>query len=262
LKQAAFFVAFLIFLSALVVGLERGFSPFFQNCIKQHQNSASLAAAYVQCTGIFINTNGNGITALATVVIAAFTATLWVTSSRQAELTKEALIANRRAFITPVNFLQIWELDSASGLYNWRLRPQWRNTGETPTKDMVLHVQCEIRNAQLPQGYNFTYQEADIAHGIIGPKVDMHGGLAPRGAAITPQDILDAQNVRKFIYLWGWVKYFDVFPDTPRHTTHFCWLIYAIGDPGTFVPNTPGQPPTPGTLSFTYLQHTEGNYSD
>jgi hypothetical protein len=58
-----------------------------------------------------------------------------------------------------------------------------------------------------------------------------------------------------------WLKYFDVFPNTPEHLTHFCWLILVTGDPQTFVPNTPGQPPTTGTLTFQYLQHTEGNYA-
>jgi hypothetical protein len=101
----------------------------------------------------------------------------------------------------------------------------------------------------------------NFGKGIIGPKETLTGGIAPQGAAITPQDIVDAKTFRKFIYLIGWVKYFDVFPNTPEHITHFCWLISVTGDPQTFVPNTSGQPPTPGTLNFQYLQHTEGNYA-
>ncbi len=97
---------------------------------------------------------------------------------------------------------------------------------------------------------------------MIAPNADTHGGAAPQGIPITPQDMLDSQAFTKFIYLWGWIKYRDVFPNTPEHTTRFCWLILVTGNPSTFVPNTPGQPPTPGTLYFNFLQHTEGNYTE
>jgi hypothetical protein len=113
----------------------------------------------------------------------------------------------------------------------------------------------------LPKGYAFNVKSDNFGTGIIGPKETLTGGIAPQGAAVTPQDLADAQAFNKFIYLIGWVKYIDVFPNTPEHITHFCWLIFITGDPHTFVPNTAGQPPTPGTLSFTYLQHTEGNYA-
>jgi len=259
----------------LLIGLERAFSPLFQNCIEEHQhreggNSAEkqpsgfsvTASAYVQCTGRFVNAIGNSITALATIIIAAFTGTLWIATSRQAQLTEETLIADKRAFIFADNYMQFWELDATTNLHNWRFRPHWRNTGSTPTRRLTMHVECEVRNTMLPEGYAFTYDRTQIGKGIIPPKGEMLGGIAPQAAAITPQDILDSQAGRKFIYLWGWAKYVDVFPGTPEHITHFCWLITVTGVPTTFVPNTPGQPPTFGTLAFNYIQHTEGNYTD
>jgi hypothetical protein len=71
---------------------------------------------------------------------------------------------------------------------------------------------------------------------------------------------LDAQAGRKFIYLWGWVRYFDVFPRTPEHITRFCWLIVPVGDPLAFVPGA--APNQPGSLSFGSLHHSEGNCAD
>jgi hypothetical protein len=62
--------------------------------------------------------NSNNISALATVVIAAFTITLWVATSRQAGLTREALIANKRAFVYAVNIFQSFDYDKATKLYN------------------------------------------------------------------------------------------------------------------------------------------------
>lgn len=220
-----------------------------------------MIGVYLYCSGAFVNSNSGGITAIATLVIAAFTATLWYATNRQAELTKEAFIADKRAFIFATTFNQIWEQDKATGLYNWRFKPVLRNSGETPTKGLEMYVTCEVRNTQLPSGYAFTSQVQNIAKGMMPPKFDLQGGLAPQlpGPAITSQDIIDAESGNKFIYLWGWIRYRDVFPKTPQHTTRYCWAILPLGDPMQFVPNTPGQPPTPGTLVFYSAHLPEGN---
>jgi hypothetical protein len=212
----------------------------------------------------FINSNNGGITALATVVIAAFTITLWLATSRQAELTREALIANKRAFVYPISISQFFEPANTTGQFNWRFRPVLRNSGDTPTKNMTMFVTCEVRNSAIPIGYPFTDDAQRVARVTIAPRFDLQGGVVPQApaAAITPQDIIDAQAGRKFIYVWGWIKYSDVFPKTPPHITRYCWLVLPVGDPLTFVPHTPGQPPTPGTLSFNTLHHTEGNCID
>ena len=112
----------------------------------------------------------------------------------------------------------------------------------------------------MPLGYGFI-EESSVGTGVIPPNTAVLGGEAPPGY-ITQQDIIEAQAFRKFIYLWGWVKYRDVFPNTPEHTAHFCWLILILGNPMTFIPNTVSQPPTPRTLDFRYLQHSEGNSAD
>jgi hypothetical protein len=265
-------VTTVVVLLVLFIGLARGFSSSFKACInheaeqiaKEPAQGGAIVGVYAHCTGAFIDDNNGGITALAALVIAAFTATLWLATSRQAELTKEAFIADRRAFIFATGFNSAWKEDKTTGLYNWRFRPVLRNSGETPTKRMQMYVACEVRNAVLPPGYVFTPQAYNIAKGMMPPKFELQGGLSPQfpGAAITPQDIVDSQAGRKFIYNWGWIKYTDVFPKTPQHTTRYCWLILPTGDPMKFVPNTPGQPPTPGTIAFHNIHHGEGNSID
>ncbi len=185
----------------------------------------------------------------------------WVAIKEQSRLIEESLILDKRAFVCADGLYYFWESDGA-GLYNFRLRPRYRNTGSTPTKNVRSHVECDIRNAVLPPGHVFVDQDANVGTGVIPANGESIGGAAPQHAAITPQDIVESQAFRRFIYLWGWMKYHDVFPNTPEHTTHFCWLIQIVGDSITFVPNAPGQPPTPGTLDFRFLQHSEGNDAD
>jgi hypothetical protein len=110
----------------------------------------------------------------------------------------------------------------------------------------------------------FDYQAHGEQPGFLPPNIDHHGTLAPAmaQAAISAQDIADAIAVRKYIYLWGWVRYRDVFPGTPKHISKFCWYLMFQGDPFAFVPNTQGPPGTPGTLTFTYVQHSEGNTAE
>src|ERR1700693_2214034 len=89
---------------------ERAFSPSFQACINQNPHNdrpqtaeehnsginVAIISAYALCTGKFVTDEHDGIIALGTLLIAAFTAVLWIATSRQARLTKEAFISEKR----------------------------------------------------------------------------------------------------------------------------------------------------------------------
>jgi len=79
----------------------------------------------------------------------------------------------------------------------------------------------------------FAPQSEIVGSGLIPPQAETFGGETPAGG-ITPQDILDAQAFKKFIYLWGWVKYFDVFPDTPEHYDTFLLAYHCRWRPAGF----------------------------
>ena len=69
-----------------------------------------------------------------------------------------------------------------------------------------------------------------------------------------PAEIDEIIAAKKFLYMWGRVKYFDVF-DAKEHITRFCWLITASGDPHSFRPDKP-------TLLWGYITRAEGNRAD
>jgi hypothetical protein len=268
LKKTLYPVTLLVILLFAFLLSEKTLSPVFQGCVNQQvQNSRADSAynnpaiAYVRCSGVFIDRHGNGITALATIVIAAFTLTLWVASTRQAELTQEALIFDKRAAIFPLTFDQHFYRNTETNFYEWRLRPLWRNIGSTPALHTIQYSACEIRNTVLPDGFDFAYNPNDVGQGYFPPQTELFGGYSPKQtqAPITPHDIVDSQNGRKFIYLWGWISFSSIFPNTPRYKSHFCWVITVVGDPFQFAPNTQGAPPTPGALRFFLAQHKEGN---
>ena len=123
-------------------------------------------------------------------------------------------------------------------------------------------MECDIRNIPLPEGFDFPHDATQIGTGLLAPKSESLGGLAPRmpGAAISPQDILDAQHGRKILYVWGWAKYFDVFPNTQEHTTRFCWLIIPGGNPAEYCPTARNG--EMGSLVFGYVHNITGNCAD
>src|SRR5260370_30698935 len=102
-KQIALLLATFVVLCALFVFVERTFSPSFQQCITSHDNEKTDSTpeknpsafgvtidSYVRCTGRFVKAYEAAIAALATVIIAAFTGTLWIATSRQAQLTSSS----------------------------------------------------------------------------------------------------------------------------------------------------------------------------
>ncbi len=55
----------------------------------------------------------------------------------------------------PVSLNPEWTFDSITGSYNWRFRPVWRNSGDTPTKSLRLYTDCELRVGPVPRDFDF-----------------------------------------------------------------------------------------------------------
>ncbi len=177
-------------------------------------------------------------------------------SKKSVEIAKMNLVESRRAFVFAKNIFSFYELDVLTGLYSWRFRPIWENSGETPTKNLRMHTTVVLRNSILPDDFNFDDPNADFGVVLIPPKTTLHGGLGPKFniPAISPQDILDIEAGVKFLYIWGWVKYSDVFDGYVMHTTRFCWQITPVGDPMNFKPDV-----IPASVTFSTLHHRYGN---
>jgi hypothetical protein len=239
-RQIALVIGAFIILVVVFVFLESTFSSTFQQCIAAHEAGTAndhpsvfgiTVDAYFRCTGSFVKSYEAAIGALGTIIIAAFTATLWIATSRQAELTREAFIADKRAFVFASGISPFYEPDPATSHFNWRIAPTWQNSGDTPTRALRIYTDCVFSNAPIPPTFDFNYVDPNSRPGMgnmLGPKMVSIGGQAPHlphQTALTPQDILDIQNGRKFFYLWGWARYFDTLPGTREHSAEsrrFC----------------------------------------
>jgi hypothetical protein len=187
---------------------------------------------------------------------------LWLSfkeSRKSTDVARDAMIAGERAFVFATAVLPFWEFDEANSQYNWRFRPQWQNSGDTPTRNMVMNTECLLTDDVLPPGFDFEGATVATGTALLPPNSQSGGGLAPRAPApaITPQDILEVQLGKKILWLFGWARYHDVFPGTPEHITKFCWRVVILGDPVAFDPKVNEQ-----SLKFPNILHTEGNCAD
>jgi hypothetical protein len=105
LRQAAYFSSLLIILLVGAIGIERAFSESFQRCISWNEYSDAKDTAkndppsfdvtlgsYIRCSGRFVDNHGAGITALASLIIAAFTGTLWIATGRLGKSAERQII--------------------------------------------------------------------------------------------------------------------------------------------------------------------------
>jgi hypothetical protein len=191
-------------------------------------------------------------------ILAISTVGLWRQTSRLAHDAEKNSVASQRAFVFAVN-LNPWWSQEPDGSYSWRFRPTWRNSGDSPTRKLTQHVVCELRNSRLPDSYDFTYHGSSVSSGLLGPKFEQQGALAPDqpDPPISTQDLIDVQAERKYLYLIGWAFYGDGLPNTPQRVTRFCWQIVPMGDAPSFNPAA-----NKDSLRFNYVHHHRGNCAD
>jgi hypothetical protein len=173
--------------------------------------------------------------AVATIGLGIFNGLLWGETRRGGQLAREAMITDKRAFVFASNLTPVYERGE-DGQFNWRFIVHWQNSGDTPTKNLRAYAQCDCPNNAMPANFDFSYEAIAPGRGFIGPKSTQFHTPVPwmMAAAISPQDIADAMSGKKFIYVWGSVRYSDVFERTDERLTRVAWQILPSGNPFTF----------------------------
>ncbi len=156
-------------------------------------------------------------------------------AKKSAQIAERALIAGQRAFVS-VAYRPSANLGDKDGkITNWTFTPIWSNAGDTPTRNMTNHITRMLFDKEIPPDWDFPNgwdaatpkdKRKNIILGI-GPK----GWIEGQSVSVTVAEMADVISGKKFMYLWGWAIYDDVFPNTARHVTRFAVRILAGGDP-------------------------------
>jgi hypothetical protein len=105
----------------------------------------------------------------------------------------------------------------------------WKNGGGTPTRNLRISITEGRRDAPLPSDFDFASDDQQIYGGhplpilVLGPHASVS---AIRHVEIPFGAVPGINSGRELVYLWGFVRYDDVF-GTP-HITRYCVQITSI----------------------------------
>jgi hypothetical protein len=149
-------------------------------------------------------------------------------AKRSADVAERALITTERAFV----FLEDFDYDHSIGLRGsgkefifLTIKPRWRNSGKTPTRNMTIKV-----NWTHWQGDNLTgiddYLDMRPTKMFLGPNATEWSE-----AISIPGNVATAalKGIEK-INIWGRVDYEDIFDETEPHFTECCYRLHFIDD--------------------------------
>lgn len=167
-------------------------------------------------------------------------------AKKSAEIAEQSLVATQRAFIRVSHFPWVWRPDSGRpGKFFYDITPNIENSGNTPTSDMRIIVQSELRDTLLPDDFDFAFKWP-AGQTFIGA----HQSIGASNQTILDNDLLLIQQGKKFFYIWGTITYHDIFENTPIHTTKFCTQIGRVmGNP--LDPRDPNDPKG-GTVEISF----------
>jgi hypothetical protein len=224
--QIAGYVLVLIFLTLPIVARE--YSSAFQECItkqaavegsKQQKESAPsilIARAFAfECTGAFLNKNGNAITAVETALIAFFTFTLWGATKAQRVHDREVF----RAYVSGGG-----PLDGTGNFLLFTID----NNGRTPAAMVAYAVEfCPLNRIPRIPAYDVpNYQRVPYAERI--PPGRVMGITTP--IPIPP-------DIPRPLLAYGRYWYTDIWKKT--HSSGFVLVVEAAGTHGRVPQNIP-----------------------
>jgi hypothetical protein len=256
LKQALYFLAFIIVLLSAFVAIERASSPFFQSCISENElsgqnasveknltNVGTIISTYIRCSGRFIEGHGVGITALASVIVAAFTGTLWLATDKLWRSGQATFEASQRAFvfIDGFNFELTTRADVKGALdasyeaepqwhqhhpelviTRFAIQPRWKNGGNTPTSNMTIQVDWRGPPGPVPP-VEYTYRNSPQAFFLPPKAVEVGAVVEIPSAAAVVNWAMSPMGAEPFILIWGRADYEDVF--CRKHFVEWCYRL-------------------------------------
>lgn len=163
----------------------------------------------------------------AVVIYAAVTYCLLAETRKANVIAKQNLVVVQRALVLATAIAAEPFGTPATGFI--RLRVQWENTGNTPTRGFRSYVNFVTRAEPIPKDYNFP--DLDSEGKILKSPIEVHSLVPPKVHNLSlyfhdvPVSLASAIGTHLHLYSWGWAKYRDIFEDSPSHTTRFCFEI-------------------------------------
>jgi hypothetical protein len=142
---------------------------------------------------------------------------------------RDAVYGSNRAFVFVKNIeAQFIGQKSTHTITHWKFYARWENGGNTPTKNMRSRINYALSEQPFDLGYEFLDlgDQLDGGSTMLGPKAIMHSPFID----VPVEHLQKVKNGEAHSYIWGWTDYNDVFPNTARHRSEFCFKRVVQGD--------------------------------
>ena len=144
----------------------------------------------------------------------------------QARMSRESMVGSERAFVYVQNFHAEPVHDPAEDnkLLGWNVFVEWKNSGKTATRSCVQRANYKEFVRPVSADFDFPNLEVNEYQWLlIGPNASVES----RKYFIAIDKLPKIRAGDLHAYLWGWIEYNDVFPNTPRHRTEYGYKIIA-----------------------------------
>jgi hypothetical protein len=240
---------FLALLTVAVAGAVVWFSDAFQQCMNQsyyesadYEPEKGIPQVLVTlrwtkvCTGEFLKADGEAITAFFTLVVGLFTGALWLSTRELWRVTDATLAHSEQTAIRELRaYVSVKELSMQpfrslgfqpgvgivdGPIHSYRISAILENGGQTPTRNALININHTMRDTELPD--DFSFPDGEISESAA---IGARGIFGTPGFFVAIADVKRVIAKTKRLYFWGWIDYDDVFDDTPRHRTEFCFDV-------------------------------------
>jgi hypothetical protein len=138
-------------------------------------------------------------------------------------------LESKRALIV-VNPVPEIQTTNDSGQQSMWFNFWMENSGTTPTRDLNGHINWAKGTHPLPN--DFTFPDVPDREGIttgepVMPVLTPKSKFNLTAGPISKDFIEKLYRQEVYLYVYGWVRYNDIFDKTPRHVTKFCYQLLA-----------------------------------
>lgn len=143
------------------------------------------------------------------------------------EIARDGMEKQLRAYVHPEVVESGPQPDNTDQNFGWAFAIRWKNSGITPAVSASIVNWAEVVDGALPDDFKFDRTANEDVPIVFGPNMP----VTSVSAWVSADDIKKVFAGEKALYLWGWVKYRDVFPASPERQTRFCYRLFPNGDP-------------------------------
>jgi hypothetical protein len=154
------------------------------------------------------------------------------------KINREALVSVQRAFVYVDGFTitPVTSVANKKRLLGIQVQGQIKNTGVTQAVDSRYHINFHVADIQRLENYSFP--DFDEKGALLSMDQAMRAFFAPQSSGLTFPVSISFDNLRKtqqghHLYLYGWIRYRDVFVNTEPHVTMFCYELIFDATPIT-----------------------------